>query len=105
MVTTPLGEMTYLAAQVSGFPRSRVMGMAGVLDSSRLAAFIAEELGVSPLAVEAMTLGSHGEQMVPLPRQGTGDGRPLTQLGSPQSLQRPFQRTHNARARIGRHPA
>jgi malate dehydrogenase len=61
-VTNPLDEMTFLAADVSGFPKERVMGMAGVLDSARLRAFIAEELGVSPLVVEAMTLGSHGER-------------------------------------------
>ena len=100
MVTNPLDEMTYLAADVSGFPHSRVMGMAGVLDSSRLAAFIAAELKVSPLAVEAMTLGSHGEQMVPLPRQATVDGRPLTELVAPETLQRLYQRTQNAGAEI-----
>lgn len=100
MVTNPLDEMTYLAADVSGFPHSRVMGMAGVLDSSRLAAFIAAELEMSPLAVEAMTLGSHGEQMVPLPRQATVDGRPLTELVKPETLQRLYQRTQNAGAEI-----
>jgi malate dehydrogenase len=77
-VTNPLDEMTFLAADVSGFPKERVMGMAGVLDSARLRAFIAEELGVSPLVVEAMTLGSHGESMVPLPatRPSTGSRSP-----------------------------
>ncbi|MEW6058556.1 MAG: malate dehydrogenase, partial [Actinomycetota bacterium] len=68
VVTNPLDEMTYLASEVSGFPKERVLGMAGVLDSSRLRYFIAEELDVSPHVVEAMTLGSHGESMVPLPR-------------------------------------
>src|SRR5919109_2406229 len=68
VVTNPLDEMTFLAAEVSGFPKERVMGMAGVLDSSRLRYFISEELNVSPTDVEAMTLGSHGEAMVPLPR-------------------------------------
>src|ERR1043165_3000780 len=77
MVTNPLDEMTFLAADVSGFPKERVMGMAGVLDSARLRYFIAEELSVSPLVVEAMTLGSHGDAMVPLPRPATVDGRPL----------------------------
>ena len=61
VVSNPLDEMTYLAADVSGFPKERVMGMAGVLDSARLRFFVAEELGTSPLVVEAMTLGSHGE--------------------------------------------
>lgn len=100
LVTNPLDEMTYLAAQKSGFPKERVMGMAGVLDSARLAAFIAEELRVSPLAVEAMTLGSHGEQMVPLPRQATVDGRPLAELVDSETLERLYERTRNAGAEI-----
>ena len=78
VVTNPLDEMAYLAAEVSGFPRERVMGMAGVLDSARLRFFIAEKLGVSPSDVEAMTLGSHGESMVPLPGQATVQGKPLS---------------------------
>src|ERR1700704_106637 len=100
VVTNPLDEMTYLASEVSGFPRSRVMGMAGVLDSARLAALLAAELRVSPLAVEAMTLGSHGEQMVPLARQATVDGKPLAELVSPETLDRLYKRTRNAGAEI-----
>ena len=100
VVTNPLDEMTSLASEVSGFPRSRVMGMAGVLDSARLAAFIAAELGVSPLAVEAMTLGSHGEQMVPLPRHATVDGKPLTELADAETLERLYRRTREAGAEI-----
>ncbi len=100
VVTNPLDEMTFLAAQVSGFPKERVMGMAGVLDSSRLSYFIAEELGISPTQVEAMTLGSHGESMVPLPRQATGGGKPLTELVDEQTLQRLYQRTRDAGAEI-----
>jgi malate dehydrogenase len=69
VVSNPLDEMTFLAAEVTGFPRDRVMGMAGTLDSSRLRFFIAEELGASPRSVDALTLGSHGESMVPLPGQ------------------------------------
>src|SRR5207244_8956768 len=80
VVTNPLDEMTYLAADVSGFPKERVMGMAGVLDSARLRYFIAEELGVSPLVVEAMTLGSHGDAMIALPRHATVNGKPLPEL-------------------------
>ncbi len=80
IVSNPLDEMTHLAADESGFPRQRVMGMAGVLDSARLRFFIAEELGVSPSSVEAMTLGSHGDAMVALPHRATVDGQPLSDL-------------------------
>jgi malate dehydrogenase len=100
VVTNPLDEMTFLASEVSGFPRERVMGMAGVLDSSRLRYFIAEELSVSPTVVEAMTLGSHGEAMVPLPRQATVNGRPLKELVDEATLERLYQRTRDAGAEI-----
>ena len=100
VVTNPLDEMTYLASEVSGFPKERVMGMAGVLDSSRLRYFIAEELRVSPTVVEAMTLGSHGEAMVPLPGQAKVGGKPLTELVDGESLERLYQRTRDAGAEI-----
>ncbi len=100
VVTNPLDEMTYLAADVSGFPKERVIGMAGVLDSSRLRYFIAEELGVSPLIVEAMTLGSHGESMVPLPRHATVGGKPLAELADEATLERLYARTRDAGAEI-----
>jgi malate dehydrogenase len=100
MVTNPLDEMTFLAAEVSGFPKQRVLGMAGTLDSARLRYFIAEELGVSPSAVEAMTLGSHGESMVPLPRHATVEGKPLTELVDEPTLERLYQRTRDAGAEI-----
>ena len=100
VVTNPLDEMTFLASEVSGFPKERVMGMAGVLDSSRLRFFIAQELGVSPSKVEAMTLGSHGESMVPLPRQATVEGRPLKELVDEETLERLYQRTRDAGAEI-----
>ena len=100
VVSNPLDEMTYLAAETSGFPRERVMGMAGVLDSARLRSFIAEELGVSPGVVEAITLGSHGDQMVALPRHATVDGRPLPDLVDAETLERLFQRTRDAGAEI-----
>jgi len=100
VVVNPLDEMTYLAAEVSGFPKERVIGMAGVLDSSRLRYFIAEELGVSPLAVEAMTLGSHGKSMVPLPRHATVDGKPLTELVDEATLERLYARTRDAGVEI-----
>jgi malate dehydrogenase len=100
VVTNPLDEMTYLAAEVSGFPRQRVMGMAGVLDSARLRFFIAEKLGVSPSDVEAMTLGSHGESMVPLPGQATVQGKPLKELVDDDTLEELYQRTRDAGAEI-----
>ncbi len=100
VVTNPLDEMTFLAADASGFPKERVMGMAGVLDSARLRYFIAEELGVSPLAVEAVTLGSHGDAMVALPRHATVDGKPLAELVDQPTLDRLFQRTRDGGAEI-----
>lgn len=100
VVSNPLDEMTYLAAKVSGFPKERVMGMAGVLDSSRLKFFIAEKLGVSPLKVDAITLGSHGDQMVALPRHATVDGKPLPDLIDEAGLEELFDRTKNAGAEI-----
>ncbi|MGH2528564.1 MAG: malate dehydrogenase [Actinomycetota bacterium] len=100
VVTNPLDEMTYLASEVSGFPKERVVGMAGVLDSARLRYFIAEELGVSPLDVGAMTLGSHGESMVPLPRHATVAGKPLAELADDATLERLYQRTRDAGAEI-----
>ena len=100
VVTNPLDEMTFLASEVAGFPKRRVLGMAGVLDSARLRYFIADELGVSPSAVEAMTLGSHGESMVPLPRHATVAGKPLTELVDETTLERLYQRTRDAGAEI-----
>ena len=100
VVTNPLDEMTFLAAAASGFPKQRVMGMAGVLDSARLRYFIAEELGVSPLSVEAITLGSHGDAMVALPRHATVNGTPLPELVDRPTLDRLFQRTRDGGAEI-----
>ena len=100
VVSNPLDEMTFLASEVSGFPKQRVMGMAGVLDSSRLRFFIAEKLEVSPLDVEAITLGSHGDQMVALPRHATVKGKPLPELVDERGLEELFQRTRDAGAEI-----
>jgi malate dehydrogenase len=100
VVSNPLDEMTFLASEVTAFPKERVMGMAGVLDSARLRFFIAEKLGVSPSGVEAMTLGSHGESMVPLPRQATVEGKPLTELVDDATLEQLYARTRDAGAEI-----
>src|SRR5919109_1300181 len=100
VVSNPLDEMTFLAAQVTGFPRERVMGMAGTLDSARLRSFIAGGLGVSPSQGEAMTLGSHGESMVPLPGRATVDGKPLAEMVEEATLERLYQRTRDAGAEI-----
>jgi malate dehydrogenase len=100
VVSNPLDEMTALAAQASGLPKERVFGMAGVLDSARLRYFIAEELGVSPGVVDAITLGSHGEAMVALPRHATVDGKPLPELVDEATLDRLFQRTRDGGAEI-----
>jgi len=80
VVTNPLDVMTYLFWKVCGFPKNRVMGMAGILDSTRMRAFIAMELGVSGADIHAMVLGGHGDSMVPLPRYTTVGGIPITEL-------------------------
>ena len=100
VVSNPLDEMTYLAAEASGFPKQRVFGMAGVLDSARLRFFIADELGVSPSEVEAITLGSHGDAMVALPRHATVGGKPLPELVDESTLERLFQRTRDGGAEV-----
>ena len=100
MVSNPLDEMTYLASLVSDLPKQRVMGMAGVLDSSRLRYFIAEKLGAAPASVEAITLGSHGDQMVALPRHATVEGKQLPELVDDSTLEELFSRTRDAGAEI-----
>jgi malate dehydrogenase len=100
IVSNPLDEMTFLAAERSGFPRERVFGMAGVLDSARLRYFIAEELEVATSAVDAITLGSHGEAMVALPRHATVNGTPLPELVDETTLEQLFQRTRDGGAEI-----
>lgn len=100
VVTNPLDEMTYLAWRVSGFAPERVVGMAGDLDSARLAWFLAERCGVPARDVEAMTLGSHGDTMVPLPGRATVGGRPATELLGADDLAALFQRTRDGGAEI-----
>lgn len=100
IVTNPLDVMTYLAWKTSGFPHHRVMGMAGILDSSRFQTFIALELGVSTSDVRAMVLGSHGDLMVPLPRYSTVSGIPITELMDEATINRLVERTRNGGAEI-----
>jgi malate dehydrogenase len=100
VVSNPLDEMTFLASLVSGLPKERVMGMAGVLDSARLRFFIAEKLDVSPASVDAITLGSHGDQMVALPRHAKVEGKQLTELVDATALEELFARTRDAGAEI-----
>jgi malate dehydrogenase len=100
VVSNPLDEMTFLAAERSGFPKERVFGMAGVLDSARLRFFISELTGVSPTKIDAMTLGSHGDAMIALPRHATVDGKPLPELVDEATLETLFQRTRDGGAEI-----
>ena len=100
VVSNPLDEMTALAAQVSGFPAERVMGQAGMLDTARFKYFLAEELGTSPSKVEAMTLGSHGDTMVPVPSMVRVDGKPLTDLVDADTIERLVRRTRDGGAEV-----
>jgi malate dehydrogenase len=100
LVTNPLDAMVHVALDVTGFPRERVIGMAGVLDSARFRTFIAEELGVSATDVSAFVLGGHGDSMVPLPRFSTVAGIPLPELLSPERIEAIVQRTRNGGAEV-----
>lgn len=100
VVSNPLDEMTALFWKVSGFPSERVMGQAGMLDSARFADKIAERLGVAPLAVEALTLGSHGDTMVPVPSRTTVNGKPLAELLSENEVEELVQATRDGGAEV-----
>ena len=100
LVTNPLDAMVHVARQVSGLPKARVMGMAGVLDSARMRAFIAAELSVPGPDVAAMVLGGHGDTMVPLSRYTTVKGRPVTELMSKDRLEAIVKRTREGGAEI-----
>ena len=100
VVTNPLDAMAYVAKQVSGFPKNRVMGMAGILDTARMRSFIAYELKVSVEDVSAFVLGGHGESMVPLARYSTVSGIPLTALMSPEKIDAIIERTRHGGAEI-----
>ena len=100
MVTNPLDAMAQLALKVSGFPRERVIGQAGVLDTARFRTFIAQELGVSVRDVQAYVLGGHGDTMVPLSRMCTVAGVPIAQKISAQRIEEIVQRTRDGGAEI-----
>ncbi len=100
IVTNPLDAMCHVAIEASGFPRERVIGMAGVLDSARFRTFIAMELGVSVEDTHAFVLGGHGDTMVPLPRYSTVAGIPITELMSPERVTALVDRTANGGAEI-----
>jgi malate dehydrogenase len=100
VVTNPLDQMTTLVAEVSGFPRNRVLGQAGMLDSARLAHFISEQIGADVLSVKAVTLGSHGDTMVPVPSLCEVDGRPLVEVLDGASVEELVDRTRKGGAEI-----
>ncbi len=100
VVSNPLDAMAHLAYKLSGFPRERVIGMAGILDTSRFRTFIAQELKVSVEDVSAYILGGHGDTMVPLVRLATVGGLPLTQLLSKKTIEGLVQRTRDGGAEI-----
>jgi len=100
MVTNPLDAMAQLAFHISGFPRNRVVGMAGVLDTARFRTFIAQELSVSVRDVQAYVLGGHGDTMVPLARMCTVAGVPLSQLLPAERIEQIVQRTRDGGAEI-----
>jgi malate dehydrogenase len=100
IVSNPLDAMCHVAMEESGFPKNRVIGMAGVLDSARFRTFISMELNVSVENVHALVLGGHGDTMVPLPRFSTVAGIPITELMSPERIDALATRTRNGGAEI-----
>ncbi len=100
VVSNPLDAMTWVAKEVSGLPKERVMGMAGMLDSARFRSFVALELDVSVEDTFALVMGGHGDTMVPLPRYSTVAGVPITELMSQEQIDRIVERTRNAGAEI-----
>lgn len=100
VVSNPLDEMTALAQLATGFPRNRVLGQAGVLDTARFTHFVAEELGVPVKSVKTLTLGSHGDTMVPVPSQCTVDGKPLADVMPAAKIEELVVRTRNGGAEV-----
>ena len=103
VVSNPLDVMSYVAMKVTGFPRERVLGMAGVLDTARYRAFLAEALDVSVKDIQAMVLGGHGDTMVPLISYTSVSGIPVTQLISQSKLDAIVERTRGGGAEIVKH--
>ncbi len=100
IVSNPLDAMCHVALETSGFPKERIMGMAGVLDSVRFRSFIAMELDVSVDNVQALVLGGHGDTMVPIPGYSTVAGIPITDLISPERIAAIVERTRNGGTEI-----
>jgi len=100
IVSNPLDAMCHVAYEASGFPKNRVLGMAGALDSARFRAFIARELNVSVENIHAFVLGGHGDTMVPLPRYTTVAGIPITELLPPERIKELVARTRSGGAEI-----
>ncbi len=100
IVSNPLDAMAYVAKKVSGFPKNRVIGMAGVLDGARFKSFIAEELKVSVKDVQAFVLGGHGDTMVPMPRHCSVGGVPLMEILPKDKIDKLLERTRNGGAEI-----
>jgi malate dehydrogenase len=100
VVSNPLDEMTALAAKASGFPAHKVMGQAGMLDTARFSYFVAERLGVPVSSVRTLTLGSHGDTMVPIPSACSVDGKPLADLMTAADIEVLVDRTRNGGAEI-----
>jgi malate dehydrogenase len=100
VVSNPLDEMTTLTQLATGFPKNRVFGQAGMLDTARFTNFVAEALGVPVGSVKTLTLGSHGDTMVPVPSQCTVDGKPLTDLLPQEKIDELVERTRNGGAEV-----
>ena len=100
VVSNPLDEMTALAQLATGFPKQRVLGQAGMLDTARFTHFVAETLAVPVGSVETLTLGSHGDTMVPVPSRCTVDGKPLTDLLPAEKVEELVVRTRNGGAEV-----
>lgn len=100
VVSNPLDEMTALTQLASGFPKERVLGQAGMLDTARFTHFVAEELNVPVASVQTLTLGSHGDTMVPVPSRCTVDGKPLADLLPAEKIEELVVRTRNGGAEV-----